>query len=191
VISFIFHHNLLIRLFSLNEERTQIKSIDEDVLNTLLEILTEQPIENPEEIVKNYSELDYKIGGTALRPYLAVQNFEEQLPMRHKLLAMTLYELVKYDIPVTYLNVHVNNLSKGEKPKFPHSYNRITYKYRDIIRDYYPIEYHGYELVKRSLQKSEWYKPKYWDLLDPVFEWANVPPPHTNNIKRDINLTKF
>jgi len=131
------------------------------------------------------------IGGTPLRPYLSIQNFEQQLSMRRKLLALTLYELVKYDKPVTYLDIHTTNKAKGERPRFPHSYNRITYAFKDIVRDYYPKEYHGYQLVKLSLKKSEWYKPKIWDLKNPVYEWASVPPPHTNNIKRDIKLPTF
>ena len=180
------------RLFELNSDSTRIKSLNEDVLNALVKTLIEKPIERPTEIgTENYSEIDYMIGGTSLRPYLSVQNFEKQLSMRRQLLALDLYELVKYDIPVTYLNVHVINLGKGDKPKFPHKYNRLTFQYRDIVREYYPREFHGYELIKRSLKKSEWYKPKFWDLIDPVYEWASVPPPHTNNIKRDINLPTY
>ena len=175
----------------MNEDRSQIAKINESVLDRILETLTEKPIQNSSEIVDNYSELDYMIGGTPLRPYLSIQNFEEQLSMRRKLFALTLYELVKYDKPVTYLDIHTTNKARGEKPTFPHAYNRITYIYRDIVRDYYPKEYYGYQLVKLSLQKSEWYKPKKWDLKNPVYEWATVPPPHTNNIKRDIKLTTF
>lgn len=188
---FIIFISILFRLFELNDERTQVSMINEEVLDKLLETLIEKPIENSSEIVNNYSELDYMVGGTPLRPFLSIQNFEEQLSMRRKLLALTLYELVKYDKPVTYLDVHTTNKAKGERPKFPHSYNRITYTFRDIVRDYYPKEYQGYQLVKLSLRKSEWYKPKNWDLLNPVFEWTAVPPPHTNNIKRDIKLPTF
>lgn len=184
---------MLFRLFELSEgdKDRDISSFNDELLNDLIELLIQKPIQNSNEIVNNYSQIDYMIGGTPLRPYLSIQNFEEQLSMRRKLLAISLYELVKYDMPVTYLNVHTRNVPKGDQPKFPHAYNQITFKFRDIVRDYYPNEYFGYELVKQSLRKSQWFKPKLWDLLDPVYEWATVPPPHTNNIKRDIKLPKF
>jgi hypothetical protein len=175
----------------LNENGTSIKEFNDELFAQILNAFENKPVESSKEIVKTYSELDYKVGGTPLRPYLSVQDFNSQLSKRRQLLATTLYELVKYDRPATYLQVHNTQLSKNEKPKFPHRYNKITFAYRDIVREYYPREYHGYGLIKMSLKVGPEYKPKYWDILEPVYEWASIPPPHTNNIKRDINLPTF
>lgn len=72
-------------------------------------MFSNQPCKNESEIVSGYSEIDHTIGGSALRPYLAVNDFEEQLPMRHQLLATSLYELVKYDKPMNYLDYRNEN----------------------------------------------------------------------------------
>ena len=155
-------------------------------------MLTNQPIKNEEEICANYSPLDYMIGGSRLRPYLAVQNFQEQLSMRHNIMATSLYELVKYDRPATYLNLRCNTQSEGFKPRYARMYDKITHDFRDIVLDYYPRDYFGFKLVERIfLRKAPKQTEKFWDLKTPVYEWANVPPPHTNSIKRVIDLTKF
>lgn len=176
------------RLFELNEAGNDIASFNDSVLKNLIQVLSQQPIKNTSELVHNFDQLNYMIGGTPLRPFLAINDFEAQLSMRRKLLAISLYELVKYDKPVTYLDVINESLPKGDKPKFDAQYNRLTYKYRDIVLNFYPRDFHGFELVKISLQKNRAIKEKYWDYLDPVHEWAQVPPPHTNNITRNINL---
>jgi hypothetical protein len=132
------------------------------------------------------------IGGTRLRPYLSVQNPEEQLSQRHKLLATSLYELVKYDRPTNYLNLRCQTIPDGVKPKFANKYDKITHDYRDFVLDYYPRDYFGFKLVERIfLRKHPKQTEKFWDLKKPVYEWANVPPPTTNNVPRVIDLTKF
>lgn len=157
----------------------------------MLKVFQQKPVQDAKQIVNSYSELDYIIGGTALRPYLSVQDFTNQLSKRRQIYATSLYELVKYDRPATYLNIHNDFMPKGEKPKFADRYNKITYEFRDIVRDFYPREFLGYELVKMMLKPTQAYRPKYWDLKDPIYEWASIPPPHTNNIKREINLPTF
>ncbi len=166
--------------------------INDDVLKQLINLLVTQPIKNEEEICQNYSQLDYMIGGTRLRPYLSIQNMKDQLTKRHMLLATSLYELVKYDRPLNYLNMISDTLPKGSKPKFHISYDQLTYSFRDIVLDYYPRDFYGVSLVERMfLRKSPRQTEKFWDLKTPVFEWANVPPPHTNNVPRVIDLPKF
>ena len=150
-----------------------------------------RPVKTDNEIVEKYSELDYMLGGTALRPYSSVQDFEKQLSIRHKLFATTLYELVKYDRPATYLNLRDNTKSHFSKPRFQQKYDRYTYEFKDLVLDYYPRDYYGFKLLERSLKQHAKQKEKFWDLKHPVYEWANVPPPDTNNIPRKIDLIKF
>ena len=126
-----------------------------------------------------------------MRPYLAVNNFETQLSKRHKLFAMSLYELVKYDIPLTYLNQRNEMDPVSYRPKFPRLYDRYTYEFRDLVLNYYPRDYFGFKLVERMLKKAPKESEKFWDLKHPVYEWANVPPPDTNNIPRNIQLPTF
>lgn len=42
-------------------------------------------------------------------------------------------------------------------------------------------------MLKKSPKESE----KYWDLKDPVFEWANVPAPSTKNIPQYEEIRKI
>lgn len=157
----------------------------------MLNLLTTKPVQKETDIVENYSELDHMIGGTRLRPYLSIQNFEEQLNIRHKLFAISLYELVKYDRPMNYLIHRSNTDPLGMKPKFHRLYDKYTYQYRDIVLTYYPRDYYGFQLVDRMLKKTPRQSSKFWDLKQPVYEWANVPPPDTNNIPRNIQLPQF
>lgn len=138
-----------------------------------------------------YSEIDYKVGGTRLRPYLSIQNPSSQLSKRHHLLATTLYELVKYDKPMDYLLYRSQTDAEGLKPKFQRLYDKYTYDYRDIVLNYYPRDYFGFKLVERLNKKSPRQTFKFWDLKSPVYEWANIPPPTTNNIPRNIDLPTF
>jgi hypothetical protein len=173
------------------DDNGQVTEFNDELFAQILAVFDSRPVTSPNEIVDSYSELDYKVGGTPLRPFLAVQDVNKQLSKRRQLLATSLYELVKYDRPATYLNIHNESISKNEKPKFPQRYNRITFAFRDIVREYYPRDFHGYSLVKWSLKVGPEYKPRFWDILEPVHEWTCIPPPHTNNIKRDINLPTF
>jgi hypothetical protein len=131
------------------------------------------------------------IGGTRLRPYLSIQDFESQLSVRHKLFATNLYELVKYDKPMSYLGYRSMTASQTTKPHFPRKYSKYTYDYRDIVLNYYPRDYYGFKLVERMLKKWPKQSEKFWDLKQPVFEWANVPPPDINNVPREINLPTY
>jgi len=132
------------------------------------------------------------IGGSRLRPYLSIRNFDEQLSKRHQLLAISLYELVKYDKPMTYLNLRAQSAPKSYRPKFHNLYNKYTFQFRDIVLNYYPRDYYGKELVERLLKKkSGKITEKYWDMKTPVYEWANVPPPDTNSIPRNIQLPTY
>lgn len=179
------------RLFELNQEKTQVVEFNDELFKNLLNLLTKKPIKNESDIVGDYSELDHMIGGTALRPYLSVQNFEEQLNIRHKLFAISLYELVKYDKPTSYLNLRSETDPVGFRPKFQRLYDKYTYDYRDIVLNYYPRDFYGFRLIDRMLKKAPKQTAKFWDLKNPVYEWANVPPPDTNNIPRDIQLPQF
>ena len=145
-----------------------------------------------EEICGKYSQLNHMVGGTPLRPYLSVQNTQDQLTTRHRLLATSLYELVKYDKPVNYLTMICDTISKDEKPKFHKLYDKLTYDFRDIVLNYYPRDFYGLKLIEKLFYKKyPKQTEKFWDLKTPVFEWANIPPPHTNNVKRVIDLEKF
>jgi len=179
------------RLYERDKEKSEV-TINDNVLKKLINLLVNKPVKNAEEICKRYSHLDHMIGGTRLRPYLSVQNIQEDLTTRHRLLATSLYELVKYDRPVNYLIMISDTLSLGSKPRFHVVYDMLTYNYRDIVLNYYPRDYYGVKLVERMfLRKAPKQSEKFWDLKTPVFEWANVPPPHTNNVKRVIDLQKF
>jgi hypothetical protein len=153
--------------------------------------LTNKPIQKDDQMNEKYSELNYIIGGTSLRPYLSIQNFEEQLNKRHKLFAISLYELVKYDKPANYLNLRDENQPSSSRPKFAGLYDKYTYEFRDIVLNYYPRDYFGPRLIERMLKKSPKQTEKFWDLESPVYEWANVPPSDTNNIPRNITLLKY
>lgn len=131
------------------------------------------------------------IGGTRLRPYLSIQNLNTQLTKRHQLLATSLYELVKYDRPMDYLLYRSQFESAGKKPKFHLLYDKFTYQYRDIVIDFYPRDYYGFKLIERLTRKAPRQTYKFWDLKSPVYEWANIPPPDTNNIPRNIELPTF
>lgn len=180
------------RLFEINIERTQIEKFNEDLFKKLLNTLIErQPVKNEIDLVPVYSELDYMIGGTRLRPYLAVHDFASQLTKRHQLLATSLYELVKYDRPMEYLLYRSQSDPVGEKPRFHRMYDKYTYEYRDIVLDYYPRDFYGFRLIEQLTRNSPRQKYTFWDLKTPVYEWANVPPPDTNNIPRNIDLPTF
>ncbi|CAF0943793.1 unnamed protein product [Brachionus calyciflorus] len=178
-------------LYELNETNTDFKTFNDDIFNHILNVLLNKPIENETEIIENYSELDYLIGGSGLRPYLAVNDFEKQLTQRHKLFAISLYELVKYDKPMSYLLFRSKTVPEGMKPKFHRLYDKYTYEFRDIVLNYYPRDFYGFQLVDRMLKKAPKQTSKFWDLKHPVYEWANVPPPDTNNIPRNIQLPQF
>ncbi len=178
-------------LYEVNAERTQITNFDEDLFKSLLNMLSKKPVTNHAEVWEGYSELDHMVGGSRLRPYLSVQNFEKQLSERHQLFAISLYELVKYGRPMSYLTYRSDTIPSGEKPRFHKLYSKYTYEYRDIVHKYYPRDYYGFELVRRMLKHHPKQSEKFWDLKTPVFEWANVPPPDTNNIPRNINLPTF
>lgn len=184
------------RLYELNKDGTDLANFNEDLFINILNVFCNKPCENENELVENYSQLDYTIGGSALRPYLAVNDFEKQLPIRHKLFATSLYELVKYDKPMEYLAYRSEHDPVTYRPQFPRHYDRFTYEYRDIVLDYYPRDYYGFKLVERMLKKSPKQSEKFWDLKDAVFEWANVPAPSTKNIPqyeeiRKIDLPSF
>jgi hypothetical protein len=180
------------RLWEMNEDRSEIIKFNDDLLKRILNLLATQPIKRGEEICSNYSELDHMLGGTRLRPYLSVKDINDQLSPRHRLLATSLYELVKYDRPVTYLNMRTDTVPDGMMPKFVNLYSKLTYDYKDIVLDYYPRDFFGAKLVERMFyRRHPKEKENFWDLKVPVYEWANVPPPHTNNIKRVIDLEKF
>lgn len=178
-------------LFELNEEKTEIKSFNDELFKKVLSNLVVKPVVNESEIVGDYSQLDHMVGGSGLRPYLSVHNFEEQLTQRHKLFAITLYESLKYDKPMNYLNFRCNTQPEGMKPKYHRLYDKYTYEFRDIVLNYYPRDYYGFQLVDRMLKKAPKQTAKFWDLKHPVYEWANVPPPDTNNIPRNIQLPQF
>lgn len=178
-------------LYELNEDKSEIKYFNDELFNRIVNCLLVRPVQNETEIVSAYSQLDYMIGGTALRPYLSVQNFDEQLTQRHQLFAISLYELVKYDKPTNYLNLRSMTDPNGMRPKFHRLYDKYTYEFRDIVLNYYPRDYYGFSLVDRMLKKSPKQTAKFWDLQKPVYEWANVPPPDTNNIPRNIQLPTF
>jgi hypothetical protein len=154
-------------------------------------MLTVQPVVKDEEIFENYSEIDYMIGGTRLRPYLSIQNFNEQLSKRRQILATSLYELVKYDKPMNYLDYRCDHKPESYKPHFVKVYNKLTHDFRDIVLNYYPRDYYGLKLLERMIIPHPKNTTKFWDLKTPVFEWANVPPPDINNIPRKIDLPKF
>lgn len=180
------------RLFELNADKTGLESFNDDLFKKLINTLCNKPYQNENELVdEGHSKLNYKIGGSLLRPYLAVSDFEKQLSKRHNLFATSLYELVKYDKPMNYLNYRSESDPVTYRPQFPRHYDRLTYEYRDIVMNYYPRDYYGFKLVERMLKKAPKQSEKFWDLKQPVFEWANVPPPDTNNIPRDIDLPKF
>ena len=177
------------RLFELKDNKIEL---NENVFKQILNTLVTLPVQNDKELVNNYSELDHMIGGSALRPYLSIHDFENQLNMRRKLFAISLYELVKFDRPTSYLNLRTETDPVSYRPKFPRSYDRITYEFRDIVLDYYPRDYYGFKLVERILlRKSPKQTEKFWDIKHPAYEWATVPPKDTNNIPRLIDLTKF
>lgn len=179
------------RLFELNDTMTEVK-LNENVFKRILNTLVNKPVSNDTELVENYSELDYMIGGSRLRPYLSVNDFEKQLSIRRKLFAISLYELVKYDRPASYLNLRSETDPVTSRPQFAWLYDKLTYEFRDIVLDHYPRDYYGFKLIERILlRKAPKQTDKFWDLKQPVYEWATVPPPDTNNIKRNIDLTKF
>ena len=62
----------------MNEKKNDFLVFNENLLKNILNVLTTQPIQKDSQIVENYSPLNYLIGGTSLRPYLSIQNFEEQ-----------------------------------------------------------------------------------------------------------------
>lgn len=179
------------RLFEINGEKTQITKFNENLFRRLLNMLAKRPVTDETELVKNYSELDHMIGGSRLRPYLSVSDFKAQLTKRHQLLATNMYELVKYDRPMSYLLYRDMSIPVGEKPKFPNAYSKYTYDYRDIVIDYYPRDFYGIKLIERMLRKAPKQSERFWDLKTPVFEWANVPPPDINNVPREIKLPLF
>ncbi len=164
---------------------------NENLLKKILNILTNKPIIKDDEIIEKYSELNYIIGGTSLRPYLSIQNFEEQLNKRHKLFATSLYELVKYDKPTNYLNLRDENQPINNRPKFARLYDKYTNEFRDIVLNYFPRDFYGPKLIERMLKKTPKQTEKFWDSKTPVYEWTNVPPSDTNNIPRNINLSKY
>ncbi len=175
----------------MNETMSEVK-LNESVFKRILNYLLNRPISKETDLVEKYSEIDHMIGGSRLRPYLSVHDFEKQLSIRRKLFAISLYELVKYDRPTSYLNLRSNTDSVSVQPRFPRSYDKITYEFRDIVLDYYPRDYYGFKLVERLLlRKAPKQTEKFWDLKQTVYEWATVPPPDTNNVKRNIDLTKF
>jgi hypothetical protein len=169
-----------------------VTKFNEDLFKKILNQLTErQPVKNPSDLVPDYSELDYMIGGTALRPYLSIQDLSKQLTKRHQLFVTALYELVKYDRPMDYLLYRSQTEALGNKPKFDRLYDKYTYDYRDIVLDYYPRDFFGFKLIERLTRKAPRQTYQFWDLKTPVYEWANVPPPDTNNIPRNIQLPTF
>ena len=178
-------------LYKLSEDRKSVTEFNDDLFKDILNVLSNQPVKNETDIVKEYKNTDYKIGGTRLRPYLTIQNFEEQLDIRHKLFAISLYELVKYDKPMDYLSMRDPTKPINSRPKFPILYDQYTFRFRDIVLDYYPKDYYGFTLIRKMLAKNGKITEKYWDIKTPVYEWTNVPPPETNNIPRVITLTTF
>lgn len=183
-----FFQNIL-SLYEVNDTITECK-LNENVFKKLLNTLVTKPIKNETDLVEKYSEIDYMVGGSRLRPYLSINDFEKQLNIRRKLFAISLYELVKYDRPASYLNLRSDAVTT--KPKFDRAYDNLTYEFRDIVLDYYPRDYYGFKLLERILlRKAPKQTEKFWDLKQPVYEWATVPPPDTNNIKRNIDLSKF
>ena len=178
-------------MYTLNETKTEIKEFDENLFKEILNLLSKQPVEKHEEIVEHYEPVSLMVGGTRLRPYLSIQNFEEQLNLRHKLLATSLYELVKYDRPMSYLGYRRDTISHGEKPTFQRLYSKYTYDYRDIVLRYYPRDYHGFALLLQTLKRTSKRPEAFWDKGEPVYEWANVPPLDTNNVPRNIPLARF
>jgi len=178
----------------LNGNKSEISYFNENLLKKIINTLCNKPCQNPSELVPSYSELDHQIGGSVLRPYLSIQDFESQLDIRHKLFAMSLYELVKYDKPMNYLNFRAEYEPVTYRPQFPRHYDKLTYQFRDIVLDYYPRDFYGLKLVERVLLRrtpNDQEFEKFWDRKDPVYEWANIPPPDTNNIPREINLPTF
>lgn len=175
----------------MNQEKTDFESFNDNLLKKLLNTLSVKPVTNHTELVEKYTPEEYMIGGTRLRPYLSVQNLEEQLDQRHQLLATSLYELVKYDKPMSYLLLRSGSTSEGEKPKFQRLYSKYTYDFRDIVMKYYPRDYFGLQLLDRLLKRAPKQTEKFWDMKEPVYEWANVPPADINNVPRDIRLPKF
>jgi len=175
----------------MNETMTEVK-LNDNVLKRILNYLLNRPVDQETDLVEDHSELDHMIGGSRLRPYLSVHDFEKQLSIRKKLLAICLYELVKYDRPTSYMNLRSNTDSVSVQPRFPRLYDKLTYEFRDLVLDYYPRDYYGFKLVERILlRKAPKQTEKFWDLKHPVYEWATVPPPDTNNVKRNIDLNKF
>ncbi len=178
----------------MNGNKSEISYFNENLLKKIINTLCNKPCQNPSELVPSYSELDHQIGGSVLRPYLSIQDFESQLDIRHKLFAMSLYELVKYDKPMNYLNFRAEYEPVTHRPQFPRHYDKLTYQFRDIVLDYYPRDFYGLKLVERVLLRrtpNDQEFEKFWDRKDPVYEWANIPPPDTNNIPREINLPTF
>jgi hypothetical protein len=179
------------RLYELNEDRTALVRFNDSLFRRIISMLCRRPCVKETELVEGYSPVELMVGGSALRPYLAVDDFEKQLDVRHQLLATSLYELVKYDKPMSYLGYRSEHDPVTYRPQFPRHYDRLTYEYRDIVLDYYPRDFYGFRLVERMLKKAPKESEKFWDLKSPVFAWANVPPPDTNNIPRNIDLPKF
>ena len=178
----------------MNGNKSEISYFNENLLKKIINTLCNKPCQNPSELVPSYSELDHQIGGSVLRPYLSIQDFESQLDIRHKLFAMSLYELVKYDKPMNYLNFRAEYEPVTHRPQFSRHYDKLTYQFRDIVLDYYPRDFYGLKLVERVLLRrtpNDQEFEKFWDRKDPVYEWANIPPPDTNNIPREINLPTF
>ena len=175
----------------MNEKKNDFLVFNENLLKNILNVLTTQPIQKDSQIVENYSPLNYLIGGTSLRPYLSIQNFEEQLNKRHKLFATSLYELVKYDKPANYLNLRNENQSYNNRPKFAGLYDKYTYEFRDIVLNYFPRDFYGPKLIERMLKKAPKQTEKFWDIKTKVYEWTSIPPSDTNNILRKINLLKY
>jgi hypothetical protein len=129
------------------------------------------------------------VGGSRLRPYSAVHDFESNLTKRHQIFAIGLYDSLKYDRPMTYLDFHTEN--KLVRPRFQNKYSTYTYHFRDIVLNYWPRDYYGFHLTEKILLKTRFPKEAFWDAVDPVYEWANVPPPHSNSIKRNITLPTY
>lgn len=167
-------------------------NFNDSLFKRLLNVLVERrPITEAAEIVPNYRETDHMVGGTRLRPYLSIQDPKTQLTKRHQLLATSLYELVKFDRPMDYLLYRSQTIQQGEKPRLSRLYDKLTYTYRDIVIDYYPRDFYGFKLIHRFQKAAPRQTYKFWDLKSPVYEWANIPPPDTNNIPRNIDLPTY
>ncbi len=165
-------------------------NFNDDLFKQIISLFTNEP-ETIENVDNTYSEYSNLFGGTKLRPYLSVKNFEEELTTRHQLFAISLYELVKYDKPTNYLNMREEKQPSSYRPKFPKLYDKYTYEFRDIVLNYYPRDFYGFKLTDRMLKVGPKHTEKFWDLGNSVYEWVNVPPMETNNIPRNINLPTF